>query len=242
MGAGGVAEGRAGGRRDRGRGEQRAASRQAPGETSLYKGVCSACLPQTPQAERGVGTLGIWRIEAVRESRTSGAIVPCPEARRRWTCLRGTAPQTGLGTPTTGRYSPGAPRLLISWIRASRPSGTAPAAVSLRAHLAPFRLLPRALLGHVKSFATRAEQRPGLSSSGGRQRPRVGKQGRDGRTGPRVAPGAHTAAFLRDPRAAIRALDGRVRGFGSPEASSFWGLLSRGAGNEHAVDQLSNSL
>lgn len=133
----GVAEGKAGGATGGGVDSGRPRSRLL-GRLPFIKGVCSAFLPQTPAGgvrcwNRG----GIEGIQAALESCTSVALAPCPEARRRWTCLLGTAPWTRSGTPTTGLYSPGAPRLVTSWVPASSPSGTAPAAVSLRPHLAP---------------------------------------------------------------------------------------------------------
>lgn len=127
----GVAEG---GRGDQGGVDNGRPLSRLPGRLPFIKGASSACLPQTPTGGAGCqncGDRGGWRL------RTSVALAPCLEARRRWTCLLGTAPWTQTGTPTTGLYSPGAPRLVTSWVPASSPSGTAPAAVSLRPHLLP---------------------------------------------------------------------------------------------------------
>lgn len=99
----GVAEG---GRGDRGGVDNGRPLSRLPGRLPFIKGASSACLPQTPTGGAGCqncGNRGGWRL------RTSVALAPCLEARRRWTCLLGTAPWTRTGTPTTGLYSPGAP-------------------------------------------------------------------------------------------------------------------------------------
>lgn len=142
-------------------------SHRLSGRLPHYKGVHSTCLSQTPAGGAGCRDRGL------RESR----VTPCPEARRRWTCLRGTAPRTRLGVPTTGGYSPRAPRLITFWTPASPPSGMSPAEVSLRPHLDP--ILPRApAQGYVeKVLQDSALDHPALKEVRGRRWGRGGVAG-----------------------------------------------------------------